>query len=355
MEKEKIEAKDKEFRDKLQQMRTNLATRQVQATEKEDDNRMNLKTAIPVLLFLILAVYFGGKMMQGDEPESTSSQSEPQVEEHRYPVPPDKTETGGTVAKTETADEQASPAASPDEPFEGSDESTAETRDTGDNLLASEEATPDAPLETEPETGTEAESESAPEERTSSPSVSLEEQPPAVEPDSAAEEDSQYYEPEEIETEPSETETAETETPETVETETDSRETEEIEPEPSTPQSESFRALYGTRIDQYNVCSDVRARQCVSPQSSFSLQQRRNPHFWMDVRSNSVPYELKHVYYREGQKYVEVPLEIQYPRMRTWSYITLGDSTPPGLWHVQIETDNGTVLGRAEFTITAGE
>jgi hypothetical protein len=111
---------------------------------------------------------------------------------------------------------------------------------------------------------------------------------------------------------------------------------------------------YGTRIDQNFVCSGIKARNCIVRQSDFALRKGRNPHVWMEVFSDSVPYVLKHVYYHEGRKYVEVPLTINHSRMRTWSYITLKDSDQVGSWHVEIVAEDGAVLGRADFNVTIG-
>jgi hypothetical protein len=87
-------------------------------------------------------------------------------------------------------------------------------------------------------------------------------------------------------------------------------------------------------------------------QSVFALNQHNNPHIWMDVRSQSLPYVLKHVYYHEGRKYFEIPLAIKYPRMRTWSNITLQSPTQVGSWRVEIVTEDGTVLDQVMFRVT---
>ncbi len=108
---------------------------------------------------------------------------------------------------------------------------------------------------------------------------------------------------------------------------------------------------YNPRISRLFTCSQVHARECVGEQSVFSLNEYRNPHVWMEVYSDALPYTLTHVYYHEGQKYCEVPLEIKFPRMRTWSYITLENTTQTGLWYVEIVAEDGTVLEDITFKV----
>jgi hypothetical protein len=119
-------------------------------------------------------------------------------------------------------------------------------------------------------------------------------------------------------------------------------------------ETEDLLSLYGTRIAQNLVCSEVKARNCVVPQDNFTLNQGQNPHVWMEVFSDVVPYVLKHVYYHEGRKYVEVSLTIEYRRMRTWSYITLKDSDQVGFWQVETVAEDGSILGRVNFNVTSG-
>jgi hypothetical protein len=267
MEKENIDAKDKEFRDKLKDIRMNLATRQVQADQIENNPRNHVKVVIPILMVLVavVVVYFVGKTMQShqlvsavieDEPQITASQSS----EYTDPILPDQTESEWTSADTEITN--------------GLNSSDGLIVDSGE-----EYSNPEIPL----------------------------------------------FEWED---------------------EKDEKES-----------SSSFVGApshYGTRIDQNLVCSGIKARNCIVRQSDFVLRNGQNPHVWMEVFSDSVPYLLKHVYYHEGRKYVEVPLTIKYSRMRTWSYITLKDLDQVGSWHVEIVAEDGTVLGRADFNVTIG-
>jgi hypothetical protein len=275
MEKENIDAKDKEFRSKLKDIRKNLAMRQVQADQKEDHPRIHVKVVIPVLMVLVVAVYFTGKAMQShqlvsavtaDEPQTRASQSTGDT----YPISPDQTESEWTSAETEITN----------------------GLNSSDNIIVdSEEKIPNSEI------------------------------PIFI-----------------------------------WENENDEKEEELTSPLPPSSSSSFFDvpSHYGRRIDQNFVCSGVEDRNCIVRQSDFVLRKGQNPHMWMEVFSDSVPYVLKHVYYHEGRRYVEVPLTIKYRRMRTWSYITLKDLDQVGSWHVEIVAEDGTVLGRADFKVTIG-
>ena len=83
----------------------------------------------------------------------------------------------------------------------------------------------------------------------------------------------------------------------------------------------------------------------------FALHEHNVPYVWMTVYSQNLPYVLKHVYYHEGERYAEVPLAITSPRMRTWSNVTLRSPTQVGAWHVEIVTEEGTVVQQVEFRV----
>ena len=71
----------------------------------------------------------------------------------------------------------------------------------------------------------------------------------------------------------------------------------------------------------------------------------------MDVRSEKPPFQLRHVYYLNDRRYCVVPLDIRYPRMRTWSTVSLEYPTQAGKWRVDVETREGEVLSQVEFSV----
>jgi hypothetical protein len=69
---------------------------------------------------------------------------------------------------------------------------------------------------------------------------------------------------------------------------------------------------------------------------------------WSQMASDQVPTTIKHVWSADGKKETEVPLDIKYPRSRTWS----SKSVWPGHWKVDVTNDQGMVLASKEFTVT---
>lgn len=278
MEKENIEAKDKEFRDNLKKMRKNLAIRQVQADKNKSNPGVNFKLVIPILMVFVVTVYWVGKMIRGDHPDSPTVLYQSKNTEHRHPLPPGETRSEKISEETEKTSGPHSPA-----------------------ILATDYA----------------------EDR--SGAVITNEAPSAVGLESADDIDKESHET--------------------------------VEVKSATPPASSVGSLsrYGTRIAQNLVCSGVKGRNCDVPRSVFPLNKNRKPHAWMEVCSDSVPYKLKHVYYHEGRKYVEVPLKIEYRRMRTWSNINLKNSNFAGSWHVETVAEDGTILGRVDFKVTTGK
>lgn len=98
-------------------------------------------------------------------------------------------------------------------------------------------------------------------------------------------------------------------------------------------------------------CAGVQDRQFVSPQTVFSLKKVSKPVVWMTVLTDKPPFTLTHVYYHNDKKYCEVPLEIKYPRMRTWSRLTLTQDYQTGRYRVEVVTNEGKVLAETEYTV----
>lgn len=88
------------------------------------------------------------------------------------------------------------------------------------------------------------------------------------------------------------------------------------------------------------VCEGVRKHQPMDETDRFNLAKTRRAYVWMEVRSKEQPFVMQHVYYLNGRKYCEVPLQIRYPRMRTWSYVTLQKADQTGSWTVEVIHDN---------------
>ncbi len=105
------------------------------------------------------------------------------------------------------------------------------------------------------------------------------------------------------------------------------------------------------KIAEIRSCRGVDQRQCVSPTTTFSLQETPTPVVWMNVLSDRQPFTLTHTYYLNGREYCEVPLEIRYPRTRTWSNVTLEHPYQTGQWRVEVIDAEGGKLSQIEFRV----
>jgi hypothetical protein len=101
------------------------------------------------------------------------------------------------------------------------------------------------------------------------------------------------------------------------------------------------------------ACDGVRQHRPFGKKEVFDTRHARRAYVWMEVKSRQQPFVIKHVYYLDGRKYCEVPLDIAFPRMRTWSYVTFGKADPAGTWTVEIVC-NGRVLKTVGFQVRHG-
>ncbi len=98
------------------------------------------------------------------------------------------------------------------------------------------------------------------------------------------------------------------------------------------------------------VCDGVRDRLHLDEKDTFDMTHAPRAYVWMEVRSLAQPFVIKHIYYLNGRKYCEVPLDITFPRMRTWSYVTIGQADLAGAWTVEI-IYNDRILKTVDFQV----
>ncbi len=119
----------------------------------------------------------------------------------------------------------------------------------------------------------------------------------------------------------------------------------------SAPTTETPDLSDDVRINGLVTCGGVRDKQYVSQKSTFSLASDPFVMVWMRVLSDNPPFTLTHVYSVNGKHYCDVPLEILYPHMRTWSRVTINRDIHIGAWHVDVVDDKGQTLDQIEFTV----
>ena len=105
------------------------------------------------------------------------------------------------------------------------------------------------------------------------------------------------------------------------------------------------------RIYRCYICSSINNRNPEGIKKIFYLAQDKFVFVWTDVRTNFFPTSINHIYYLNGEKICTVPLEIKYPRMRTWSQITLNNYAATGRWQVDIAMDDGRILKQTCFEV----
>ncbi|WP_419661649.1 hypothetical protein Dvar_20840 [Desulfosarcina variabilis str. Montpellier] len=105
------------------------------------------------------------------------------------------------------------------------------------------------------------------------------------------------------------------------------------------------------QIAQLVTCGGVQDKQYVSEKSRFSVAADPIAMVWMRVLTETPPFTLKHVYFLNGEHYCDVPLEIRYPHMRTWSRVTINLDSHIGQWRVDVVNENGETLDQIEFTV----
>jgi hypothetical protein len=115
--------------------------------------------------------------------------------------------------------------------------------------------------------------------------------------------------------------------------------------------AEKYDPSPGIQISHLVTCSGVREKQFVSPKSSFSLATDSFAMVWMRVLADAPPLTLTHVYSVNGTHYCDVPLNIPYPHMRTWSKVTINQKAHVGKWRVDVVAENGKVIKGVDFTV----
>ena len=103
------------------------------------------------------------------------------------------------------------------------------------------------------------------------------------------------------------------------------------------------------QVQEFAFCRSVENRQPSGTGRNFPSNVGR-VYFWTKIYGADRPTEIKHVWYYENERWLEIPLTIKSIRYRTWSYFTIRPELI-GKWHVQVENEHGNVLGKYSFKI----
>ncbi|MFA5162215.1 MAG: DUF2914 domain-containing protein [Elusimicrobiales bacterium] len=99
------------------------------------------------------------------------------------------------------------------------------------------------------------------------------------------------------------------------------------------------------KAEKLVIASAVENREPVGETADFPAGTEK-AFCWMKV-SGAAEGTVTHVWYLEGKKVAEVPLQIKYDPMRTWSSKTVS----PGSWKVEAVDGSGAQVAAAEFTV----
>ncbi len=105
------------------------------------------------------------------------------------------------------------------------------------------------------------------------------------------------------------------------------------------------------QIAKGSVCSSIKNRIPKDIRNIFYLKEDKYVFVWTEIWAKSLPTSINHTYYLNGKKYCAVSLKIKYPRMRTWSKITLNTKAKAGLWKVNVTTEDGKILKQMAFKV----
>lgn len=93
----------------------------------------------------------------------------------------------------------------------------------------------------------------------------------------------------------------------------------------------------------------VEERELQDEAITFSPDTERI-YCWSLITGCEEPTIVEHVWYYGGQEKARVTLDVEYPRMRTWSYKTMMPEWK-GDWKVEIVDADGQLLASTEFKV----
>src|SRR5206468_12184698 len=93
------------------------------------------------------------------------------------------------------------------------------------------------------------------------------------------------------------------------------------------------------QVEKIALGTGVEARELVGEATEFDVSVGRI-YCWTRITSQNVPATIKHVWYADGEQVAEVPLNINFPSVRTWS----SKAIAAGKWKVEVVSETGDVL-----------
>jgi hypothetical protein len=100
------------------------------------------------------------------------------------------------------------------------------------------------------------------------------------------------------------------------------------------------------RVEKISIATSVELKEPVGVATEFDASVVK-VNCWMRIACADIPKEVKHIWYLENEKQLEVPLTVKFPSMRTWSTKNIR----PGTWRVEVVDESGAILGQTTFTV----
>jgi hypothetical protein len=135
---------------------------------------------------------------------------------------------------------------------------------------------------------------------------------------------------------------------------------EELEPEPKAaalvPSDESFapetESFDGLTLVRFVTAPDVEQREPTLVSSRFGTDEERIYAFLEAKNESELDKTLSVHFIGPGQEVsggIELEIPASAPRWRTWAYTR--HARTPGLWHVEIRDEGGTLIGALPFEV----
>lgn len=122
---------------------------------------------------------------------------------------------------------------------------------------------------------------------------------------------------------------------------------EPAQPQVQAPARQPADAPAGIRVDKMVTAASVENKEPVNEASSFDKTAVR-VYTWTRITTTVIPVKIKHVYYADDKKVMEIALDVTANTYRVWSYKTVW----PGSWRVEATDEAGKTLATAAFTVT---
>ena len=103
-------------------------------------------------------------------------------------------------------------------------------------------------------------------------------------------------------------------------------------------------------VEKYSFCEKIEKRQPFGVNKEFTSDVGR-VYLWTMLTGTDQPTKIKHIWYYNDEKVLEIALNVRYRRTRTWSYKNIQPNMT-GDWYVEVVNGNNKVIGKFSFKIT---